>query len=75
MPKTRTEIQRDYEKRSNYAAKKKYEEKIIKVQVYLNKEKDHDIINNLDFSKPLATQIVALAKSGVINITTQKQPN
>lgn len=63
IAKTKAEIQRDYEKRTEYAAKKKYEKKIIKILLRLNPDSDKDIITKLDFSEPLAPQIKKLIRS------------
>ena len=62
MAKTKAEIQRDYEKRSSYAAQKRYNEKILFIGLRLHPEKDADIISKLDQTKPLATQIKALIR-------------
>lgn len=63
IAKTKAEIQRAYEKRTGYAAQKKYDEKVIKIMVRLNREKDSDIIEKLDLEKPLSTQIKALIRN------------
>ena len=48
MPKTKTEIQRDYEKRSGYAAQEKYNrEKTMTVNLRLVKSTEADIIEKL----------------------------
>lgn len=68
IAKSKREIQKDYEQRTGYAAQKKYDsEKVVKIMVRLNKESDNDILNALDESKPLATQIKELAKKGINN--------
>ena len=72
MPKERSEVQRDYEKRTDYAAQKKYKDSIISIQLSLHKERDADLIAMLDLSKPLATQIKEimsrqLTSAGVIH--------
>lgn len=66
IPKTKKEIQRDYEKRTGYAAQKKYDaEKVVKIMLRLNKETDTDIINALDESQPLAPQIKKMVRDGL----------
>ena len=66
MAKTKNEIQKAYEQRTNYAAQKKYDaEKVVKILVRLNKDADADIISALDESKPLATQIKELVRKGI----------
>lgn len=48
MPKTKTEIQRDYEKRTGYAAQEKYNrEKTMTVNLRLVKSTETDIIEKL----------------------------
>ncbi len=63
MPKERSEVQRDYEKRTGYAAQKKYKDQVINVMVGLHKERDADLIAMLDLSKPLATQIKEIMRN------------
>lgn len=66
IAKTKKEIQKAYEQRTNYAAQKKYDsEKVVKVMIRLNKDIDKDILIALDESKPLATQIKELARKGL----------
>lgn len=66
MAKTKNEIQREYEKRTNYAAQRKYDtESVIRVLVRLNKQTDKDIIEQIDNSKPLATQLKELIRKGI----------
>ena len=49
IAKTKAEIQKDYEKRTNYAAQKKYNtEKVKRIALNLNRETDIDIIQKLD---------------------------
>lgn len=49
IAKSKREIQRDYEKRTGYAAQQKYDkENIQRVVLKLNKKTDMDIINALD---------------------------
>ena len=55
--KSKNEIQSDYQKRSNYAALKKYMAKAVSITIRLHPEKDADIIASLDRSKPLGTQV------------------
>ena len=62
IAKTKNEIQREYEKRTGYAAQKKYENKITKILLRLNPETDADILEQLDKSKPLAPQIKNLIR-------------
>lgn len=62
MTKTHAEIQKAYEKRSGYAARKKYEKKVVKILVRLNPDKDQDIIEKLDMSQPLSPQIKNLLR-------------
>lgn len=62
IAKTKAEIQRDYEKRTGYAAQKRYSEKTLFVGLRLHPEKDADIVSQLDQTKPLATQIKALIR-------------
>lgn len=63
MPKERSEVQRDYEKRTGYAAQKKYKDSIVSIQLALHKERDADLIAMLDLSKPLATQIKEIMRN------------
>ncbi len=65
MAKTKAEIQRDYEKRSGYAALKRYKAKVLAVEVTLNREKDTDIIDQLDQEQPLSPQLKALIRKGI----------
>ena len=62
IAKTKGEIQRDYERRSGYAAQKRYFEKVIAISLRLHPEHDADIIAMLDQSKPMATQIKDLIR-------------
>ena len=62
IAKTKTEIQRDYEKRSGYAAQRKYREKVLAIGLRLHPEHDADIIAMLDPSQPIATQIKDLIR-------------
>lgn len=49
MPKTRAEIQRDYEKRSKYASIRKYQsEKTTTVNVRIVRSTESDILAKLD---------------------------
>ena len=49
MAKTKKEIQKDYEKRTGYAAQKKYNtENIKRISLNLHREHDQDIIAILD---------------------------
>lgn len=63
MAKSKKEIQKDYEKRTGYAAQKKYlSDKVVQVSIKFHKEKDADILNKLDDSRPYATQIKELLR-------------
>ena len=51
------------EKKDKYAPQKKYEaENVVKVLVRLNKKTDKDILERLDMSKPLSTQLKQLIR-------------
>lgn len=51
------------EKKDKYAPQKRYEaENVIKVLVRLNKKTDKDILDRLDMSKPLSTQLKKLIR-------------
>lgn len=51
------------EKKDKYAPQKRYEaENVVKVLVRLNKKTDIDILERLDMSKPLATQLKQLIR-------------
>ena len=53
MAKTKAEIQREYNKRTNYASQKKYEaENVQKMMLRLNKNTDADIIQALAVDNP-----------------------
>ena len=53
MAKTKAEIQREYNKRTNYASQKKYEaENVQKMMLRLNKNTDADIIHALAVDNP-----------------------
>lgn len=66
MPKSKKEIQRDYELRTGYAAQKKYDaEKVVKILLRLNKDTDIDIISSLNDSEPLATQVKKMLRSAI----------
>lgn len=50
--------------KDKYAAQKRYEaQNVIKVLVRLNKKTDKDIIEQLDMSKPLSTQLKQLIRN------------
>jgi hypothetical protein len=65
ISKTKNEIQRDYEKRTGYAAQKKYSAKTTNILLRLHPENDSDILEQLDRNKPLATQIKEFARKGI----------
>ena len=51
------------EKKDKYAPQKKYEaENVVKILVRLNKKTDKDILDRLDMSKPLSTQLKRLIR-------------
>ena len=62
IAKTRSEIQREYARRTGYAANKRYDAKVLKIMLRLNPDKDADIIALLDESRPLAPQIKELIR-------------
>ena len=52
IAKSKLEIQKDYEKRTGYAAQKKYDaENLIRVTFRLNKKTDDDIIIMQNFEE------------------------
>ena len=68
MPKTKAEIQRDYEKRTNYAAQAKYEK--TKVRRYVLKaviNTELDIIEKLDSEQNVNGYIKALIRKDINN--------
>ena len=53
------------EKKDKYAPQKRYEaENVVKVTVRLNRKTDKDILDRLDLSKPLSTQLKKLIREG-----------
>nr|DAE12283.1 MAG TPA: hypothetical protein [Siphoviridae sp. ctMgg26] len=49
IAKTKAEIQRDYEKRTGYAARKKYEaSNVTRINLALNNKTDADILQKLE---------------------------
>ena len=51
------------EEKDKYAPQKRYEaENVIKVTVRLNRKTDKDILERLDMSKPLSTQLKRLIR-------------
>lgn len=51
------------EKKDKYAPQKKYEAKnVVKVLVRLNRKTDKDILDRLDMSRPLSTQLKQLIR-------------
>lgn len=51
------------EGKDKYAPQKRYEaENVIKVMVRLNRKTDKDILERLDLSKPLSTQLKQLIR-------------
>lgn len=60
----RNQWQKEYNKRTDYAAQKKYTEKVTTVLVRLNPDTDADILSRLDPSRPMATQIKELLRRG-----------
>lgn len=62
IAKTRSEIQREYARRTGYAANKRYDAKVLKIMLRLNPDKDADIITLLDETRPLAPQIKELIR-------------
>lgn len=65
IAKTKNEIQRDYERRSGYAAAKKYKASTLNISLSFHPENDADIIAALDKAQPLATQIKKLIRSAL----------
>lgn len=58
MAKTRSESQKEYQKRTGYASLKKYEaERVLKITMRLNKDTDADIIALLNDEEAYATQV------------------
>lgn len=66
MPKTRAEIQRDYEKRSGYAASKKYQsEKTTTVNVRIFRSTESDILSKLESVPNKSGYIKSLIRSDI----------
>lgn len=66
IAKTKAETQREYEKRTNYAAKKKYAaENIRQIKFELNKKTDADILKKLDSVPNKQGYIKALIRADI----------
>ena len=66
IAKTKAEIQRDYEKRTGYAAQAKYKsENIRQIALQLNTKTDTDIIQKLDSVPNKAGYIKSLIRSDI----------
>lgn len=66
MAKTKAEIQRDYEKRTNYAAQAKYlKERGKSVAMRLISPQDDDIINHLETVGSKAGYIKSLIRADI----------
>lgn len=66
MAKTKAEIQRDYEKRTGYAAQAKYKAAFTKqIALHLNTRTDVDILEKLDSVPNKAGYIKALIRADI----------
>ena len=66
MPKTRAEIQRDYEKRTGYAAQKKYAAKNLKRIVFdLSIKSESDILAKLESVPNKSGYITSLIRAAI----------
>lgn len=69
MAKTKAEIQRDYEKRTNYAAQAKYKKANTKsIALQLNLRTDTDILQRLDEMPNKQGYIKALIRADIAKI-------
>ncbi len=72
MPKTKADTQREYEKRTNYAAQKKYNAlHSVTRTLTFNREKDADIISWLDAQPNKLGYIKSLIRADIAKHTTE----
>lgn len=56
------------EKQGKYSAQMRYDAKnVVKITIKLNKKTDADILSNLDFDKPISTQLKQLIRQSLVS--------
>ena len=74
MAKSKNEIQRDYEKRTGYAAQNKYnKERTVQASIRLIIPKDNDILEKLDAVPSKAGYIKQLIRADIATDQTKEQ--